>query len=78
MNNSIPFEVNDSTLSGKFYDEIIHPTFSQRRGYFITDFKFENVNKKQLKTTKKSLKYIISSEEGSFSGIFPIADIFKD
>ena len=72
------FIENDSTLSADFHDRVIHPTLSCKREYLITEFKFRDATEKQLKETKKSLKYIISSEEGNFRGNIPIAEIFKD
>jgi hypothetical protein len=72
------FEEDDSTLTADFQDIVIHPTLSCKREYLITEFKFKGATEKQLKKTKKSLKYRISSEEGIFEGSIPIADIFKN
>ncbi len=69
---------NDSTFSADFFDRVIHPTFLYKQDNFVTDFKLTDATEQQLKETKKSLKYIISSEEGTFKGRIPIADIFKD
>jgi len=72
------FKANDSTLKVNFYEKIIYPTLLHKQYYPIVDFKFRGAIEKELKETKKSLKYIINAEEGNFSGSIPIIDIFKD